>query len=351
MGALMRRPTIMDIAKAAGVSKGAVSYALNGRPGVSEVTRRRILQIAHDLGWAPSNPARALSPGGRVGAIGLVVDRPARSLGVEPFFMQLVSGIETELAASGVDLILQVTEDLGAEIAVYRRWAAERRVDGVILVDLRVDDPRPEAVRDLGLPAVFLGGPDTGGLPCLYTDDGSSVREVVHYLAALGHRRVVRVAGPEEFVHTRDRTEAFLDAAATVGLEEAYSVYADYTGEAGTRTTRRLLASGDRPTALLYDNDLMAVAGLGVASEMGVDVPSQLSIVAWDDSALCRLVRPSLTAISRDVVAHGRQVSAMLGRLLAGERVVSEESSIGEMHPRGSTGPLAAARATAVTSE
>ena len=348
----MRRPTIMDIAKAAGVSKGAVSYALNGRPGVSEETRKRVLGIAHDLGWAPSNPARALAPGGRVGAVGLVIDRPARSLGIEPFFMQLVSGIETELATAGIDLLLQVTEDNGAEMAVYRRWASERRVDGVIMVDLRVDDPRPEAVRELGLPAVFLGGPDgVGDLPCLHSDDATSVREVVHYLAALGHRRITRVAGPEEFIHTRVRGAAFEEAAAGAGLSEACSVYADYTGEAGTRTTRRLLASAERPTALLYDNDLMAVAGLGVAVEMGIDVPAQLSIVAWDDSALCRLVRPSLTAISRDVVGHGRQVARMLGRVLEREQVESQETSIGEMQPRGSTGPLVVSHISAVTSE
>ncbi|SIO88141.1 regulatory protein, LacI [Nocardiopsis sp. JB363] len=331
----------MDIAKAAGVSKGAVSYALNGRPGVSETTRERILSIASDLGWAPSNPARALAPGGRVGAIGMVVDRPARSLGIEPFFMQLVSGVETELAAAGIDLMLQVAENIDSELEVYRRWAAERRVDGVIIVDLRVDDPRPEAMGVLPLPAVVLGGPGgTGGLPCLYTDDGASVREVVHYLAALGHRRIVRVAGPEDFVHTRDRTAGFQEAARHAGLAEARTVHADYTGEAGGRTTRRLLAAAEPPTALVYDNDLMALAGLGVASEMGVDVPSQLSIVAWDDSALCRLVRPSLTAISRDVFGHGRIVAGMLNRLLAGERVEDRETPLGELQPRGSTGPL-----------
>ena len=332
----------MDIAKAAGVSKGAVSYALNGRPGVSETTRERILSIASDLGWAPSNPARALAPGGRVGAIGLVVDRPARSLGIEPFFMQLVSGVETELAAAGIDLMLQVAENIDSELEVYRRWAAERRVDGVIIVDLRVEDPRPEAMGVLPLPAVVLGGPGgVGGLPCLYTDDGASVREVVHYLAALGHRRIVRVAGPEDFVHTRDRTAGFQEAARHAGLEEARTVYADYTGEDGGRTTRRLLAAAEPPTALVYDNDLMALAGLGVASEMGVDVPSQLSIVAWDDSALCRLVRPSLTAISRDVFGHGRLVAGMLNRLLAGERVEDQGTPLGELQPRGSTGPLA----------
>ncbi|MEU0488404.1 LacI family DNA-binding transcriptional regulator [Nocardiopsis changdeensis] len=338
----MRRPTIMDIAKAAGVSKGAVSYALNGRPGVSQETRERILAIAHDLGWAPSSTARALSPGGRVGAFGLVIDRPARFLGVEPFFMQLVSGIEAELAVAGTDLLLQVTDDRKAEEGVYRRWFAERRVDGVIIVDLRVDDPRIALVDEVPLPAVVLGGPGgAGSLPCLYTDDASSVREVVHYLAALGHRRVVRVAGPDDFVHTRDRTRAFEEAAAEAGLPGAVTVHSDYTGESGARTTRRLLARADRPTALVYDNDLMAVAGLGVAREMGVDVPGQLSIVAWDDSVLCQVVHPSLTAVARDVVAAGREVARMLAEAVEGGPVGSRETVPGELQPRGSTGPMA----------
>ncbi|WP_116244838.1 LacI family DNA-binding transcriptional regulator [Nocardiopsis sp. FIRDI 009] len=338
----MRRPTIVDIARVAGVSKGAVSYALNGKPGVSDRTRQRILDIARDLGWAPSGPARALSPGGRVGAVGLVVDRPAPALGVEPFFMQLVSGIETELTAAGVDLLLHVTEDQAEELAAYRRWAAERRVDGVIMVDLRTDDPRVAALEELPLPAVVLGGPEgVGGLPCLHSDETAAMREVVRYLAALGHRRIARIAGPEGFRHTRDRTRAFREAAGEAGLAETRTVYADYTGEAATRATRRLLALAERPTALVYDNDLMAVAGLGVAREMGVDVPSRLSIVAWDDSVLCGLVRPSLTAVVRDTVACGREAARMLLGRVEGEAVASRQAPPGELHPRASTGPLA----------
>ncbi|GAA3749210.1 DNA-binding LacI/PurR family transcriptional regulator [Spinactinospora alkalitolerans] len=336
----MRRPTIVDIAKAAGVSTGSVSYALNGRPGVSEPTRERILAVAAEMGWAPSTAARALSEG-RVGAIGLIVDRPAQVLGVEPFFMQLISGVQAELAGTGTALLLQVCEDREAEILTYRRWSAERRVDGMLLVDLRVDDVRVEVVTRLGLPAVVVGGPGgVGPLPCLYSDDDTAMREVVQYLAALGHRRVARVAGPPEFAHTEARSAAFTAAAAEFGLEHAEIVHADYTGEAGTKATRRLLAAAARPTALVYDNDLMAVAGLGVAHEMGVEVPAELSIVAWDDSVLCRLVRPALTAVGRDVAGHGRQAARMAARAVAGSPVADQATAPAELFPRASTGPV-----------
>lgn len=117
----MKRPTIADVARRAGVSKGAVSYALNGQPGVSEATRQRILAIAAEIGFSPSSAARALS-GATARAIGLILARPAQTLGIEPFFMELISGVEAELSARSYALTLQVVADADAEIAVYRRW-------------------------------------------------------------------------------------------------------------------------------------------------------------------------------------------------------------------------------------
>ncbi|PRX97044.1 LacI family DNA-binding transcriptional regulator [Allonocardiopsis opalescens] len=336
----MRRPTIVDIARAAGVSKGAVSYALNGRPGVSEPTRRRILEIAAELGWAPSSAARALSDG-RAGAIGLVVDRPAQVLGSEPFFMRLIAGIQSALAGGPTALLLQVSDDATAEIATYRRWYAERRVDGVLLVDLRVADPRITTVAELGLPAVVIGGPDdTGALSCVWSDDDAAMRAVVDHLAGLGHRRIARVAGPAEFVHTRARSAAFHGAAADLGLDGAQVAHADYSGEEGARLTRELLAAPEPPTALIFDNDLMAVAALGVAQDMGVQVPDRLSIVAWDDSPLCRTLRPALTAVRRDVVDYGEQAARLLLRLVDGGPPARLAASAFELVPRGSTGPF-----------
>ena len=332
----MKRPTIADIAKAAGVSKGAVSYALNGRPGVAESTRQRILEIARSLGWAPSNAARALSDG-RAGAIGLIVDRPAGVLAAEPYFMQLIAGIETALGDGPFALLLQVTDDPAAELATYRRWWAERRVDGVLIVDLRVGDPRVPLLAELGLPAVVLGRAEEGGrLPCVWTDDGAAMAEVLHYLAALNHRDVVRVAGPAGFVHTGLRTAAFDAAAAALGLS-ARTVHTDYSDEEAAVAVRRVLTAARRPTAMVFDNDVMAIAALGVAQELGLSVPGQLSIVAWDDSALCRLVRPALTAVSRPIPQHGEEAVRLLLSVLAGGAAEDVRTAQPVLVPRAST--------------
>ncbi|QBI55549.1 LacI family DNA-binding transcriptional regulator [Streptomonospora litoralis] len=334
----MRRPTIADIAEAAGVSKGSVSYALNGKPGVSEATRVRVLAIAEELGWAPSTAARALSDG-RADAIGLVVDRPARTLGLEPFFMELMSGVQTALTEISTSLLLQVAADQDHEIRTYRNWQARRRVDGVLVVDLLDGDRRPDALAEIGLPAVLVGGPLPGAAqPCVWSDDGSSISMALRYLAQLGHRRIGRVAGPQELLHTSRRSRTFEEAAADIGLEGHSIVHADYTDEAGAQATRRLLSEDPRPTALMFDNDLMAVSGLGVAQEMGYSVPADLSVVAWDDSPLCRMTRPALTAIGRDVKSYGEQAARVLREVLAGDSPPDMRAADAELVPRASTG-------------
>ncbi|MGW5424685.1 LacI family DNA-binding transcriptional regulator [Streptomyces sp. NPDC003943] len=314
----MARPTIADIAREAGVSKGAVSFALNGRPGVSEATRERILRVAERMNWRPHSAARALG-GARAGAVGLVLARPARTIGLEPFFGQLLSGLQAGLSARSVALQLLVVEDTAAEIEVYRRWTSEHRVDGFVLVDLQVRDPRVPVLEELGVPTVVLGGPGPhGGLPAVWADDREAMTSIVEYLAALGHRRIAHLAGLPAFQHTRRRIRAVRDAARRLGLAEAVSVPTDFSDAEGAAATRTLLARPrrQRPTAIVCDSDVMAVAGLGVAAEMGVPVPGELSVVSFDDSALARIVHPSLTALSRDTFALGEQVAGALLALL-----------------------------------
>lgn len=340
---MKQRPTIADIAQRAGVSKGAVSYALNGQPGVSEATRQRIVAIAREIGFSPSNAARALS-GASAKAVGLTLCRPARILSIEPFFMGLISGFEAELAARSYALTLQVVATPEHEVEVYRRWWGERRVDGVFVSDLRDGDVRIPVLQELQLPAVVIGGPgDTGSITQIWSDDAGAVTEAVRYLVALGHRRIARVGGLPDLLHTQTRTKAFTEVCTSLGVQSAVTVPSDYTGEEGGRATRRLLINSDRPTAIIYDNDVMAVAGLAVAQEMGLNVPADLSIVAWDDSPLCSLVHPPLTALSRDIAEYGAHAARQLLAAIAGNPVNNAEAGTAHLTPRGSTAPPRAA--------
>ena len=205
----MKRPTIAEIAAQAGVSIGAVSYALNGRPGVSAKTRQRILDIADEIGWRPSVAARSLS-GSRAHSVGLVIARPADTLGVEPFFMRFIAGLEGELSVRRIALLLQVVEDHRAAIEAMRLCWAERRIDGMVVTDLWGEDSRIPVLEELQMPAVLVGRPraDTR-LPAVWTDDAAAVDSAVDYLVALGHRRIARVAGLPALDHTQVRIAAF----------------------------------------------------------------------------------------------------------------------------------------------
>ncbi|WP_431953741.1 LacI family DNA-binding transcriptional regulator [Actinacidiphila sp. bgisy167] len=316
-----------DIARRAGVSESAVSFALNDRPGVSEATRRRVRQVADQLGWRASTAARALSGEGAA-TVGLVLARPARTLGVESFFLQFVSGIQEVLSERHLGLLFRVVAGAEEECAVYRGWWAEQRVDGVIVVDPQIGDPRPALLDSLGLPAVVVGGRDVNGEPraaapypvisSVRVDDAAAMGAVVEYLAGLGHRRVVHVAGLPGLAHTTRRIASLRACAARLGMPGVRSVTTDYSEGQGAEATRLALAGTEPPTAIIYDNDVMAVAGAGVALEMGLTVPRDLSVVAWEDSALCRATHPRLTALDRDATAFGRRAAEELVSLLGG---------------------------------
>jgi DNA-binding LacI/PurR family transcriptional regulator len=252
--------------------------------------------------------------------------------------MEFIAGVEIELAAHSMALTIQLVRDTTEEIAVYRRWWGERRVDGVLMVDLRIEDARVDELVRLGMPVVVIGGPIPGGPPAVWHDEKSVVIDAVRYLGALGHERIAHVAGTSQFVHTMQRTEAFRSAMDELGLD-AQVMSTDYSPESGARATRKLLMSPDPPTAIVFDSDLLAVTGLGVAQQMGFQVPEDLSIVGWDDSLISQVVHPPLTAITRDIAAYGTNAIRHLFAVIDEGATGDVETPRGELTPRGSTGP------------
>ncbi|ONI83558.1 LacI family transcriptional regulator [Saccharothrix sp. ALI-22-I] len=270
------------------------------------------------------------------GSVGLVLARPARLLGAEPFFMEFIAGIEERLAEGDRSVLLHIVATEDAEIAAYRRWAAGGLVDAVVVVNRTVDDHRPAVLREMGLPALYVGEPDEIAVPAVRTDDAGPVREALAYLLDLGHRRIARVSGPDTLLHTRARTAALLEGCAQAGIEPTV-LEGDYSEESGAKLTTVLLNAPEPPTAILYDNDVMAVAGLSVAKELGFAVPDRLSLVAWDDSSLCRLTSPALTTMSVDVHQFGVTVAESVLELIDGREVAERWSPKPTLIPREST--------------
>ena len=334
----MGRPTINDVATAAGVSKGAVSFALNDRPGLAPQTRRRILDTAEQLGWSPSPRARALSVSKAL-AVGLVVDRPPEVLRADAFFPAFIAGLETVLSRRGYALLLQVAEHDAA--ATYQRLAREGRVDGVVVTDLEVEDDRLALLQELGMPAVSVGPDldDGAGRSSLVVDDAPGITAAVEHLVALGHTRVAHVSGPPTMVHGRSRREAWAKALRDAGLPPGVCVEADFSAESGAVATRTLLDLAEPPTAIVYANDLMAMAGLSLALSRGVDVPGDLSVSGYDDMEIAAHLQPSLTTVSTDVVAWGRAAATRLLQVIDQEPLTPAELPDARLVVRASTGP------------
>jgi DNA-binding LacI/PurR family transcriptional regulator len=274
-------------------------------------------------------------------SVGLVLRRSPRTLGIDPFYSEIIAGMEGVLGERGYSVLLQVVPDLDAELATYERWAGLGTVAGVLLSDLVEEDVRADRLRALGLAAVVLGEPASSEpVTSVRVDNYGAMRDAVHALTRLGHRRIGRVSGPLSLLHSKARASAFDSAVREAGAEGSI-VEGDYTESSGAVATRALLAAATPPTAIVYDNDMMAVGGLAVAQELGIPVPEQLSLLAWDDSTFCRLAVPPLSAMSHDVHELGQLAGVALLALLGGGRVPSREAPLPHFIPRGTTAPPA----------
>ncbi len=325
------------MARAAGVSTASVSLVLNDRPGPSEQTRRKVLDAADRLGFVPSARARALSTA-RAAALGLVIAREPELLALDPFFAPFIAGVESALAPRGHVLVLQVVASDADPRQVYRALVAAGRVDGVLLTDLRVDDARPAVLHEVGLPGVAVGRQrGTPHLPAVVLDDRPGIAAATGHLLELGHRRVDFVGGPRHLVHGDDRHAAWAAAMAAVPGARGTALEADFTAAGGAKATQTLLAQDDRPTAVVYANDVMALAGMSVLASHGLSVPGDVSVTGFDDVELGAHVSPPLTSVRTDVVGWGAHAARLLLDVVEGRPAPDVDLPPARLVLRGST--------------
>lgn len=257
-------------------------------------------------------------------AVGLVLVRPVRDTQAETFSQEFIAGLDQAIGAAGGDILVRVVSDEQSERATYRHWAESGQIGSVVVEDLTVADTRLAYLDELGLDVVVSGDVDLAGeRPAIWTDHAGAMRLAVEALHDFGHRVVARVSGPTQFRHSLARSAAFFEAATKLGMSPSEAL-GDYSRRSGSLATRELLAVDDPPTAIIFDNDLMALGGLAHAQETGRSIPDDLSIIAWDDSVRCQMATPPLAALSHDVRQIGQMVGEAVARADSGEHYTAE---------------------------
>lgn len=333
-----RRLTIADVAKRAGVSTGLVSFALNGRPGVSQETRERILAVAAEMGWQPSMRARALSTS-RSLAYGLVINRDPTVLGSDSFYPPFIAGIERAISRAGHVLVLSVVSSVEEEFETYRSLIETGRVDGVFLTDVRRDDARVALIEELGSRAVVIGYPDADSRhPVVAISDQEAGDDLIEHLAELAHTDIGLVMGPDNFLHAARWRDDLLASMRKRGMRVPRIIQTDFSSLAGVEATRELLDDPNPPTAIVYANDNMAYAALGYVQRAGYEVPLDLSISGWIGSEATQFAFPSLTTVSIDIPEWGFRAAEALMATVAGRPVTEAEPFRSTLTVRESTG-------------
>ncbi|MFF2011189.1 LacI family DNA-binding transcriptional regulator [Streptomyces sp. NPDC058195] len=307
------RPTLEEVAARAGVGRGTASRVINGSPRVSARTREAVEAAVAELGYVPNRAARALA-GNRTDAIALVVPEPETRFFAEPYFSDIVRGVGAALADTDMQLLLTLVGN-DRERRRLVQYLTAHRVDGVLLVSVHADDPLPDLLEQLGMPAVMSGRRSASEkLASVDSDNFAGARAAVGHLYSRGRRAIATITGPLDVYGARRRLDGYREAITGTGLtpDEQLIAPADFTEEGGARAMRALLALRPDVDAVFAASDVMAAGARQVLRESGRRVPDDVALIGFDDSAVARHMDPPLTSVRQPIEEMGRTMARVL---------------------------------------
>jgi len=312
--------SIHDVARRAGVSTATVSRTLSRPDLVSPATRRTVLRVIKDLGYAPNSAAKHL----RTRRSGnLLVTVPDIS---NPFFSLILQGIEDEAQRKGYAVLLGDTQHDPKREARYASMLMRKEADGLIFLGHRLPKPAAQLVRSMAPRyAPIVNGCEFSprlGVPSVHIDNAAAAAEAMDHLYRLGHRRIGIVTGPLVSPLSRDRlTGATARARAERAEHDLLVAQGNFSIEAGAAAAGRLLERRDPPTAVFCFNDEMAMGMIEAARRRGVRVPRDLSVIGFDDIRFAGHMDPPLTTIAQPMREIGEGTVRMLVDILAGRTI------------------------------
>ena len=303
--------TINDVARVSGVSKKTVSRVINRSPLLSAETRERVEAVIRDLGYVPNPQARALAMG-RNFLLGLLHDNPNAQM-VLNFQEGVLEAIrDTEFAL----VVRPVNRHSAGMLDDVRHFLERQRLFGVlILPPISENDALAALCRELGCRYVRMGSAALDDEAHLVeSNDREAVGQAVDHLVSQGHRNIALIAGPEGFRSAQERRSGFLEAMERHGLAVGPGRVAqgNYTFDSGRAAAERLLEASERPTAIFASNDEMAAGALHAARQREIDVPAELSLIGFDDTAIAAHIWPPLTTVRWPIVSMARAAASKL---------------------------------------
>jgi len=307
-----RRPTITDVALAAGVSVATVSKAINGRDGVSATTLAHVLGVVAELGYESSLVATSMRRG-RTNVIGVLVAE------FEPFALQLLRGVSAALQDTPYDVLAYAGSVSAGDHLGWERRSLSRLggtlIDGAILVT-------PTAMPTQAAIPLVAVDPHTGpdGPATVSVENVTGARAATEYLISLGHRRIAHLRGRTDLESAHQRERGYREALKNAGIRYDRALVAEggYRTASATAGAHALLDLADRPTAVFAANDLSAIEMMRVAGERGLHVPTDLSVVGFDDIPEAASHTPQLTTVRQPLAEMGSSAVGMLLEMLSG---------------------------------
>lgn len=314
----MAKVTINDIAREAGVSKTAVSFAFNTPNQLAAATVEHIHEVAERLGYSPDPIARSMTTR-RTNALGLLLPQDIATAMSNPFYSQLMRGIGQVCNSAGMTLMI-VPPLWGSRLKAI----PHATVDGFVVVGLEIDRGEVVMLRRRNIPFVIVDSAAPDDIPSVNVDDRSGARAAMHHVLEHGHRDIAVVCiesgkpgGRKEYTGTlRERLTGYEEALADFRIspddERVLFIEAPSSWEGGREVFQKLYARNPRPTAIVAMSDIVALGVMDKARECGLNLPQELSVVGFDDLPDGRLMHPPLTTVRQSVEEKGRLAAEML---------------------------------------
>lgn len=323
---MLPRPTIDDVAAAAGVSRATVSRALRGGHRVSSRAMTAIQQAVARTGYVVNRNARNLASH-RAQSVAFVLCEPPQRLVADPSFNLLLSTCAQELTAH--DLILTVAVTTGPDLRSWvRRHLLGGQVDGALVVSAHASNPIADELHGAGVPVVVYGtpfpatdpAPGADDIPApvyVAADDRSGATEAVRHLLGRGRRTIATIAGPPETACGLNRLAGWRDAVGETADDRLIAV-GDYTAAGGQAAMAELLHRAPELDAVFVAGELMAAGAIAALSRAGRRVPDDVAVAGFDDSAVAATIWPSLTTVRRPLAEISHRMVELVLELIDG---------------------------------